>query len=125
MFSIGGYFGGYETRTYTLDEEHLHLDVEHSLILKPTNFDIEPDYPCSKEEFLDGLYDLHIGEWRNKYDLRRFGCMVLDGTQWELEIYFSNGHKPVKIYGDNAYPYNFDRFQELLGIERDEELDND
>lgn len=73
VFSIGGFFGGYETRTYTLDEKQLHLDVEHSLILKPTNFCIEPDYPCSKEEFLDGLRELHIGEWRSKYDLRRFG----------------------------------------------------
>lgn len=82
VFSIGGYFGGYETRTYTLDAEHLHLDVEHSHILKPTNFDIEPDYPCSKEEFIDGLRELHLGEWRSKYDLRRFSCMVLDGTQW-------------------------------------------
>jgi hypothetical protein len=119
VFSIGGFFGGYETRTYTLDEEHLRIDVEHSITLKPTNFYIEPDYPCSKEEFLAGLRELHIGEWRSKYDLRRFDCMVLDGTQWELEIDFSNGHKPVKIYGDNAYPYNFDRFQELLGIEQD------
>ena len=90
-----------------------------------TNFYIEADYPCTKEEFLDGLRELHIGEWRSKYDLRRFGCMVLDGTQWELEIYFSNGHKPVKIYGDNAYPYNFDRFQELLGIEPDIEEEED
>ena len=48
-----------------------------------------------------------------------FGCIVLDGTQWELKIYFSNGHKLVKIYGDNAYLYNFDRFQKLLGIELD------
>ena len=125
VFSIGGYFGGYETRTYTLDREHLQLDVEHSFILMPTNFYIEADYPCTKEEFLDGLRELHIGEWRSKYDLRRFGCMVLDGTQWELEIYFSNGHKPVKIYGDNAYPYNFDRFQELLGIEPDIEEEED
>ena len=125
VFSIGGYFGGYETRTYTLDEERLYLDVEHSLILKPTNLEIEPDYPCSKDEFLDGLRELHIGEWRSKYDLRRFGCMVLDGTQWELEINFSNDHKPVKIYGDNAYPYNFDRFQELLGIEPDVEEEED
>ena len=124
VFSIGGYFGGYETRTYTFDE-YLHLDVEHSLILKPTNFNIEPDYPCSKDEFLEGLRELHIGEWRSKYDLRRFGCMVLDGTQWELEICFSNGHKPVKIYGDNAYPYNFDKFQELLGIEPDAEEEED
>ena len=121
VFSMGGFFGGYETRTYTLDGRQLNLDVEHSLILKPTNIYIEPDYPCSKEAFLDGLRELHIGEWRSKYDLRRFGCMVFDGTQWELEIYFSSDHKPVKICGDNAYPYNFDKFQELLGISSDED----
>ena len=43
----------------------------------------------------------------------------MDGTQWHLEIYFSDGHEPVKIYGDNAYPYNFREFQELLGMEPD------
>lgn len=117
VFSIGGYFEGYATRTYTLDEEHLHLDVDLFPALKPTNFCIEPDYPCGKAEFLDGLRELHIGEWRSKYDTSRFGYFVLDGTQWELEIFFSNGHKPVKKCGDNAYPYNFDRFKELLGIE--------
>ena len=127
VFTIGGFFGGYETRIYTLNDEHLHLDVKHSLVLKPINFYIEPDYPCSKDELLKGLQELHIGEWRSKYDLQRFGCLMLDGIQWKLEIYFSNGHKPVKISGDNAYPYNFDRFQELLGIESDieEEIDDD
>ena len=116
VFSIGGFFGGYETRTYFLDEQ-LHMDVEHSINLKPSNFHIEPDYPISKDEFLEGFRELHIGEWRTKYDLRRFGNMVLDGIQWELEIYFFDGHKTVKIYGDNAYPYNFREFQELLGME--------
>ena len=51
---------------------------------------------------------------------------MCDGTQWELEIYFSDGHKPVKIYGDNAYPYNFKELQELLGMKPyDTEEDED
>lgn len=33
VFCIGGFFGGYETRTVTLDEKYLHFDVEHSIIL--------------------------------------------------------------------------------------------
>lgn len=94
-----------------------HKDVEHSLILKPSNFCIPPDYPVGKEEFLDGLRELHIGEWRSNYDPRRFGYEVLNGTQWELEIFFSDGHKPMKICGSNSYPYNFNKFLELLGIE--------
>lgn len=40
----------------------------------------------------------------------------MDGTQWELKIDFSNGHKPLRIYGSNAYPYNFHELMDLLGI---------
>ena len=91
-------FSGNETHIITLDDEHLHKDVEHSLILKPSNFCIPPDYPVGKEEFLDGLRELHIGEWRSNYDPRRFGYEVLNGTQWELEIFFSEGHKLSLIH---------------------------
>ena len=117
VFSIGGYFQGNETRTINIENEELRLWVEHSLIPTPSNFVIEKDYPMTKQEFLDGLFDLHIGEWRSNYNLKRFGYMVLDGTQWELEIHYNNGRKTVNIYGDNAYPYNFDKLQELFGID--------
>lgn len=80
VFYIGRFFGVYETRTYTLDEQ-LHMDAEYSEILKPKNFYIEPDYPISNDEFLEGFRELHIGEWRTRYDLHRFGYMVCDGTQ--------------------------------------------
>ena len=51
--------------------------------------------------------------------------MVLDGTQWELEFEYSNGHKPVRFDGDNSYPYNFDKFQRLFGIDVTEEGEDD
>ena len=125
IFSIGGYCGGYETYTVDLSGDHLQMDTEHSYIPKPSNFGIERDYPMSKKEFLDRLYDLHIGEWRTSYNLSRFGIHVCDGTQWNLEIYFSNEHKPVKIYGDNAYPYNFEHLKKLFGVDVDLEDDDD
>lgn len=126
VFTIGGFFSGHETHTITLDDEHLHRDVEHSFIPKPSNFFIEPDYPVGKDEFLEGIRGLHVGEWQRNYDPRRFGYEVLDGTQWELEIFFSNGHQPVRKYGSNSYPYNFNKFLELLGIEPDgEETEDD
>lgn len=117
VFSIGGYFQGNETRTIDLSGEHLKLWVSHSLIPTPSNFYIEQDYPMDKENFILGLSELHIGEWRKHYSPNRFGYVVLDGTQWELEIQFKNGKKPLKIYGDNSYPYNFDKFKELIGME--------
>ena len=113
VFLIGGYFSGYETRTITLDEKHLYMDVEHSIHPKPSNFKIECDNPLTKSEFLDGLYKLHIGEWRRRYNNND----ILDGTQWELEIYFSDNRKPVKIYGSNEYPYNFNELMDMFGVE--------
>lgn len=126
-FSIGGFFGGYETHTITVDGEALHRDSEHSLIPKPSNFCIPPDDPMTKDEFLSAVREMHMGEWRHSYNTRRFGYVVCDGTQWEIEITYSNGHKPVRFYGDNAYPYNFDSLKELFGISEDllEDEDNE
>ena len=116
-FCIGGYFGGYETKTYAIDGNKVHTHIEHSLILEPSNigdFEIEE---IDKDYLFEMLQRLHIGGWRKNYNTRRFGYMVCDGTQWHLKIYFSNGHKPIKIYGDNAYPYNFNQLLELFKVE--------
>ena len=125
-FSIGGYFAGYETRTYTINGDSIHMDVEHSLILKPSNLgDVEIE-ELDKDFFLKGIAELHIGEWRKNYSPKRWGYEVLDGTQWHLYIYYSNGSKAVKIHGDNDYPYNFDKLQELFDIspwEEEEDID--
>ena len=116
VFSIGGYFGGYETRTYTVSEDKVMLDMEHSFILKPSNLPIYS--PLTKTELINGLKELHIGEWKKKY----IDPYVLDGTQWELELFFDD-RKPVKISGSNDFPYNFDDLLELLGIDEEDEND--
>ena len=117
VFSIGGFFGGFETRTYTIDGNKIHTDIEHSLISKPSNICDTQLPELDKESFFEELKELHIGEWRRNYDPLRFGLVVMDGTSWHLEIYFSNGRRAVKIYGHNTYPYNFDRLLELFEIE--------
>ena len=33
--------------------------------------------------------------------------------------------KPVHIYGSNAFPYNFDDLLEFLGVDNQDELDDD
>lgn len=120
-FSIGGFFGGYRSyvvelsdglKAYTKlweDEEPLSL--------------VDDDYkePFTKDTFIAALKEIHIGEWRRRYSTKRFGYTVCDGTQWELEFEYNNGHKPVMFDGDNSYPYNFDKFQMLFGIDETEE----
>jgi len=124
-FSIGGFFGGY--RSYIVEiSDNLKAytklwEDEKSLIL----FDNENEEPFTRDTFLAALADLHIGEWRRRYTTQRFGYTVCDGTQWELEFEYNNGHKPVRFDGDNSYPYNFDRFKMLFGIDDTEEEDED
>ncbi|HTN68660.1 MAG TPA: hypothetical protein VLZ33_04275 [Dysgonamonadaceae bacterium] len=122
IFSIGGYFGGYRSYVIELSDglrayTKLWEDEEPLVLLD------EDDEPFTKETFIAALADLHIGEWRRRYSTQRFGYTVCDGTQWELEFEYYNGHKPVKFDGDNSYPYNFDKFQMLFGIDDTEEDD--
>ena len=73
--------------------------------------------PISRELFLQSIKGLNIGEWRPKYNVKRFGYTVIDGSDWSLEIYFSDEDKPFKVYGDNNYPYNFADLYELLSFD--------
>ena len=113
IFSIGGFLCGEELVEVTITDDTAELKYGRSYIpTTPDDFDkIET---IDKATFLEEFKHLHIGEWRKNYNTQRFGYTVLDGTQWELEIHYSNDKKPVKIYGDNAYPYNFDRLKDLL-----------
>ncbi|MBR0577284.1 hypothetical protein KCG48_13270 [Proteiniclasticum sp. BAD-10] len=123
-FSIGGFFGGYRSYVVELSDEFKAYtklwDDEEPLVLLDEN-----NEPFKKETYIAALTDLHIGEWRRRYSTRRFGYTVCDGTQWELEFEYNNGHKPVRFDGDNSYPYNFDKFQMLFGIDETEEDDDE
>ena len=111
VLSIGGFFGGYETRTYTVSGDKVILNVDHTFMLKPIN--LPGCYPFTKDEFVAGLKEIHIGEWKKNY----IDLSVMDGTQWKLEIYFDNVRKPVKISGSNAFPYNFSDLTQFLGFD--------
>lgn len=112
---IRGFLSGCCTYTVRLDEQ-LHFGITDLRMPTPTNCNVPIDYPMTKDEFLDSLKELHIGEWRRYYDTERFGIEVLDGTQWELTIGYNNGRKTFSSGGSNAYPYNFKALAELLGI---------
>lgn len=114
-FSIGGFFTGHEIRTITIDED-VHLHVDHSYFLRPSNLPSEAELNLAKEELFEGLCRLYLSQWRKRYE----NPNVLDGTQWALTIAFSNGLRTIHITGSNAYPYNFQELLDLLGIPNDE-----
>ncbi|MCR5753975.1 MAG: hypothetical protein K6G30_04050 [Acetatifactor sp.] len=54
-----------------------------------------------------------MGEWRTKYDNRD----TMDGVQWSVDIEYENDMKPTHYWGSNKFPYNFDRFLEIMEME--------
>ena len=113
VFTIGGFFCGHETRTFTVSDGQVLVDVEKTMI----SMDKEEYGPYRKEDFISGIKALHIGEWKRTY----IDPLVMDGTQWELDIYYNNGRKAVKISGSNAYPYNYEDLKEFLEVETEDE----
>lgn len=110
---IGGFFTGYTKYIYTISGDQVLFDADHSFYPKPSN---PPAYePFTTEQFLEGLADLHIGEWKQEYT----NPCVLDGTQWSIEIEYDDDREPVKIHGSNAYPYNFENLLWFLDIDEE------
>ena len=118
-FSLGGFFDGYETRTYTVSGDKVVLDVDHTLM--PKTGQLPVCYPLTKDEFVSGLKEIHMGEWKKDY----VDPYVMDGTQWKLEICFDNERKPLTISGSNAYPYNFRDLTGFLGFDEEHDEEND
>ncbi len=117
-FNINGYFTGYEEKTYVIDGDNVTTEVSRASYVKPSDaLDCDDDIEMDKEALLEGLAELHIGEWRRTYDPKRFDIAVCDGFTWYLNIYFRDGHRPVKIDGCNDYPYNFAALLELFNIQ--------
>ena len=67
----------------------------------------------TKQEFIEKISDLHIGEWRRNYSLSRFGYPDNEEAHWDLEISFSTDDPPVRIHGAGVHPYNYNN---LLGM---------
>lgn len=112
---ISGVFWGSEKKRLVVNEDEAFIEKELFLVYQP-----KEEYPkerVDKTAFFDGIAALHIGEWRRKYDISRFGFLMLDGVQWSLNISYSNGTPTRKIHGDNSFPYNFERLLKLFGME--------
>lgn len=122
VFGIGGLHQGYNKYIIEFTDDSFISSMERFGKISDWQIIDMDEEPASKQDIFDTIKSMHIGEWRTSYTLERFGYNVCDGTQWELEIYYSNEHKPVKIYGDNAYPYNFDVLQELIDKQRVEDI---
>lgn len=101
-FHEGGFLGVQETHVVEFDELGGARYVPDFLTSE------EKARKISKSDVIEGLKDLYIGEWRRKYF-----APVLDGTQWELTLYFYSDRKKT-YYGSNAYPFSYEKLKEFF-----------
>ncbi len=120
-FIICGLFDGCERHIIEFDDKHFHKCVSKNFtpgeaegVESESSALITPDDSMTKEAFLEEIKELHIGEWKSYYGSHAYGCKVLDLTLWELQIEFSNGYNSLRISGQGAYPYNFDKLKALI-----------
>ncbi len=111
--NYGGYLCGGEMRKITFDGDKIL--VERNLMMKV------PDPDELKREFFEGMdrnnlleeiTDIHIGEWKKDYD----DPCVLDGIQWSVVFKYSDGKKRV-FEGSNSYPPGFYAFLDIMQID--------
>ena len=108
--TYGGFFGGSERRTLTRDGAKIAVERMSCRQKEPK----DPPYEgLNWKDLMEELSYIHMGEWKSKYD----NPDVLDGTQWSVDIKYDNGTPSKHFWGSNKYPYNFDRFLEIMEME--------
>ncbi len=109
----GGYLCGGERRKVSFDGEE--IKCERMLMPYPSdpavlNSTFYED--MNKAELLEELCEIHMGEWDHEY----VNLNVLDGIQWSVTINYADDTKRT-YEGSNKYPYNFDRFLDVMQME--------
>lgn len=92
-----------------VENDKLHYSKE--ILYRPGNTEKDVISPVSVEEFTKKIEALRIDTWKKNYQPQ--GYVVLDGESWEVQYEDTDGKKS-KSSGDNAYPANWESFQELL-----------
>ena len=109
----GGFFGGGESRTITFDKDKIIMRRNFTGTV-PSREELERKYyeEMTRDELLEELANLHIGEWKKMYD----NPLVLDGISWSVTFKYNDGKKKT-FCGCNRYPYNFYGFLDVMQIE--------
>ena len=108
IVEYGGYHDGTEIRKITHDGDEI---VVERRFYNGASDDGKVLYDrMTWSSFLEAIESLHIDTWDEEYD----NPDVLDGSQWSLDLEYSNNVKGKHYRGSNMYPENFDDFLRVI-----------
>lgn len=115
-FGLGGYFGGYHDITVLKTSNGALIDYKPPLGAEDTN---PVEMEISQKEwakFISDLYRCYLTDWKRRYVDKN----ILDGTQWELDVTFSD-RTVLSRHGSNDYPPHWNKllsvFKKYVSIE--------
>ena len=113
MVEYGGFLCGGETRKITFNGDKILVDRNYRMAVPDIDeLDREFYKDMVKDDLLEGLAGIHMGEWKKEYD----DPCVLDGIQWSIVIRYTDGRKKV-FEGSNSYPPGFYDFLDIMQID--------
>ena len=110
----GGYFGKSEERKLIRDGNGIVVERNCFPYSSEEDFNAKFYEGLTWQDIIEELADIHMGEWKNRYE----NINVLDGTQWSVELEYDNGVRTKRFYGSNKYPYNFEKFLDVMEMEK-------
>ncbi len=99
------------TWSFTVEGDKIKQSVETLETPKPAP---QADFALTKDEFINGLLDLHLEQWKKHYT--PIGYAVSDGMSWKLTLTCDGSERVIVFSGENAFPRNYSKLKQLLGI---------
>ena len=93
-FVIGGFAQGHNRYHLTISDDKIEKEFKKI----PDDVIETVPFLIDKDEFLEQFSKLNIGEWRANYTTHKYGFLIDDGTQWALDIYYSNGARKKEFW---------------------------
>ena len=108
-FSIGGYFGGYDTYYLNIENNTATLTTTKGYGTSP----IKKHFSEEKTKLLlDNFETINVEYWNYEY----VDPFICDGTQWTLAVKREN-NQIITWNGSNEYPENWDKLLAFFGID--------
>jgi|LSQX01.1.fsa_nt_gb hypothetical protein len=108
-FSIGGYFGGYDTYYLNIENNTATLTTTKGYGTSP----IKKHFSEEKTKLLlDNFETINVEYWNYEY----VDPFICDGTQWTLAVKREN-NQIITWNGSNGYPGNWDKLLAFFRID--------
>ena len=95
VFEYGGFHSGYESWIYTISEETILVDLEHSIYLKPSYLPIYEQ--STREEFIEDIVVYISESGSGTHQLRYYGWRVVEYDMGDIVEFIDDDENQMAV----------------------------